>query len=633
MSDWDYVDNTASDWDYADNSDSQAITKQAPRFLDRTDRQGGLGVSQDIGEGIYDALANTPEMIEALGKGAGYGAAQLQTNPKRFAQNVGGAVGEYGSQVGNIPAATNKYIESRGLAENPGLLQMPALRLQQLSKLLSAGTPKKPDAMTENENPLQRAWRSIHLPKPGSFDYAQGLADIFGQEREAPRFEEEAEADALAKQLIPSFLAAPGGIPALMGQQLGAEENPFTPLAIPVAQQGIKTGIGAAKQVPKVAKKGAEIVKEPFKKMAEKSNLEKGILESKKGKFDAEQQKNVAQETIEKVMKEHLNEPADISRVNVAKDLAQAGKELRKTGSDMYQEFNNGKWGQKRVFEPIQPEFFDKQYPIPRNALSETTQKLFDKTFGTYAETMKRNPLTGQMEFSVNKQAKAPAVSDYINLQKHLRDEAYSFRKRASAQDKPKGEADILHGYAKALENLRNDIDQKIKGTLPEKQQVKYQGIQNFWKDYVEPFKESSTLSNVSSTHPSVRTNKILESLDKEGYKALKDALLNNEKVAESIGKHDLRSVNIKNPDALGKMLESDLGKTLSPELREGLKANFEILMDNEKTIKALEAKLKKDGLSKSEADKKLSKYKKFLQVGSTSGGLLYALKLLMGVI
>lgn len=556
---------------------------------------------KSVGTGLYDiAGRNIPDeefsMANELKNLFGFQAAAQKEHgysPQRAAQKTGSALMQGGRAVLNAPANAIDYLKEGDYI---------------------------PDYM--------QAWRPGEDVQNANYDEMAGLEghrsgdEIFG-----------------TASLIPSLVATGFNPYAAIGlNAIGENQNPIEQM---LAGRAIQTG---AKLAPKIAKpiiQGGKktintainkAIVEPVKSFRESGQLEKSILENKKGKLNAEQQKQIAQESLIKILDEHLNEQPGQARQNAAIALKDAGKELRETSSNMYEDFNNSKPGQKRIFKPIPPEFFAKQYKFPKGALSETTQNMIDKTIGTYSETSVRNPLSGKLEFKATKHATQPQVKDYINLEKHLRDEGASLRRRASAQDMSKGDADILRGQANSLDRLRKDIKDRVNGTLSEKQQTQYQGIQNFHKDYVVPFAENPTLKNASKNTSSIKTNKILESLDKSGHHVLKEALLENQKVAEAIGKHDLRAIKAKNPETLKKAIEGDLGKTLPAELKQGLKKHYETLIDADRTIKALEHKLKEEGLSKAEIDQKISKYKKLGLLTSGTGGTLYALKLLMGI-
>ncbi len=208
-----------------------------PNFVERQDRKGAVGVGQDVGEGVWDLWSNLIPGISGLYEGAGQVEKQALGDPSRFAQNTLGSLGEYGSQLGNIPQAAGKYIESRRDEEDPfrGAL------MEHLPKMLqSLSFPSKPSPMQPNENLAQQIWGSLHLPKPGQFDYAQALG------KEPAQNLEQAETDKFITDIFPMLMSGPG----VGGQQLGAENNPFGFLtAQPIAQ----TAAAGIKSIPKLS--------------------------------------------------------------------------------------------------------------------------------------------------------------------------------------------------------------------------------------------------------------------------------------------------------------------------------------------------------------------------------------------
>lgn len=228
-------------------------------FLERQDRKGATGVAQDIGEGVYDFYANIPEMTTGLFKGIGQTAAQAKTNPKRLAQNIVGGGLNTASIAANIPRAASKYLESRDIPEVPILDWL--------------SIPDKPSKFDPNENVWERIKGSIHLPRPGEFNYAENLPIA---PRGAARFPQEVEADQFIENTIPQAVAASiGGVPGLMLEELGAERNPFMPIAAaPFTKQGRavtgKTFEKTREYVKKVRSSPADALIEDIPKMIKK---------------------------------------------------------------------------------------------------------------------------------------------------------------------------------------------------------------------------------------------------------------------------------------------------------------------------------------------------------------------------
>src|SRR6185503_16845715 len=227
-----------------------------PSFLYRTDRQGPLGTLQDIGEGIGGLITGFPGFIESTGKGLGRLAGQAQTNPKRFAQNLAESFMQFGSNLGNVPEATNQYMQSRGYTK-------PGDAMENILKSI----PREGRPHVSGET-LKNILRSIHLPRGGEFDYAKEVG------KESPRFQAEAEADQFAKEFLPQALSAGLGIPGIAANELGAERNPFGSLAIPATTSAVKSTLKAIPEIPAILKNLPEHLKAPdllTKEMAGKS--------------------------------------------------------------------------------------------------------------------------------------------------------------------------------------------------------------------------------------------------------------------------------------------------------------------------------------------------------------------------
>lgn len=240
---------------------------QQPDFLTRQDRKLIPGAAADFGEGVSDLITGIPEFAVSTAKGAGQLAAQGVSNPKRLAQNAFGALAQYGANIGNAPSALGEYFQSRGADVNPKDFE------------IFPGLPREASAHVPGET-FKNILRSIHFPKSGQFNYAEGLG------REAPRFKEEAEADRFSQQFIPQALAATTNPAAMFANELGARRNPLGVTAIPAVNAGIGAaakGIselpGTLKNAPKVAAekigyKPAEQIREKSAKTA-KSTMDK----------------------------------------------------------------------------------------------------------------------------------------------------------------------------------------------------------------------------------------------------------------------------------------------------------------------------------------------------------------------
>jgi len=224
--------------EYVDIVDEQAYVP--PSFLERDDRaQKLLGTGKDVVEGVSDFVTGIPDMVTGIGKGLGQSAGQLQENPQRFGQNALGGLLNFGSNIGNLPRAFNKYSQSRGYTE-PG--SNDDLAMQGIS------LPDKPQPMPgvfdQPESTWEQIKNSIHLPRPGTFNYADSLG------REKPAFKAEDEADKFLEEFVPQVAASTFGLPGLFANEFGAERNPFgVAPGVPILKKTVKTGLAGGKKL------------------------------------------------------------------------------------------------------------------------------------------------------------------------------------------------------------------------------------------------------------------------------------------------------------------------------------------------------------------------------------------------
>ncbi len=610
-SDWEIVGTPSqdySDWEIVEPAKSSSQSKvpgsKKKDFISRTDRTGLLGVAKDVGEGVVDTVSGIPSALHGIAKGLGQTAAQGITDPLRLAQNSLGGWATFGQRALNLPNSANQYLQSRDLIKPEG----------ETAQLLEALTiPNSPRQWEEGDNEFTKILKSIHLPKVGAYDYAQA----FG--KKAPKFKEEQEADEFVKEAIPttifstlsgragrnlgkagglsgksiSSLETLGGSAGLSTNEFGAERNPYGMLALPAIGKGAKAAI---EFIPNVAKS-----------LNQGKGIKKNILSNQKELFNVEQNAGIAQEAISGLMGEHLNEPIGHVKLNAATTIGDVGKQLHKAASKLYDDFRDTHGKSPIKGDRITNQSLQESHNIYPRDLSQTSRKMIEKA-----------------NSSSN-------VQSYIDLAKQLRDEASHLRKSA-VMEKQYGNKQKMIRRAERIEKLKNGIDSKIESSLSPEGALQHQAANQFYKDYVVPFLTDNTLKGTRSNRPHMPKSNILGHLDKEGYHALKEVLLDNPETASAIGKHDLRSIKLNKIESIKNAIEGDLGRTLTPELKAGLEKHYNTLLDSNKTIQAIKTKLKKDGLTQAEIDQKIAPYIEAIKKLPKGAGMLYGLKFLVGM-
>lgn len=576
------------------------------------------GVGEDIISGLKGALPKAGEALGSIASGLyDIGGGNIPEEDMTLANHLRQLVGmktQGEKEHGYSPERFAKVIGSSLMKGGRGLLNVPG-------NIVDYAREKEiaPDWL--------EAWRPSEAIQNANYD------EIVGLEGQRP-------GDVIpgSAGMIPSLVAGGGNPYAAIGiQSIGENENPIeNMLAAKVIQKGVKAAPKAAKITAKsaqtlgnVLKKTKNVASKAYADYKESTRLAENMLNSRTGKIDAADRANLAKIAIEDTLSDYLEGGEGTSKANLARVTTNSHAALKNAGSESYTLFEDGKSGSKRIFAPIQAEFFYKQFSFPKDAVSETTQHMIDNIIGKYKETQTRDSLTGKINFKVEQSKVKPTVKQYIQLDKQLRDEVASFKKRAAADNVSKGDADSLHAKAKSLQRLRSAIQEKIKGSLSEKELAQYDGIQKFWQEYVTPFDDTPFLKNALKKG-AIRGKNFLDKFDAEGLHPLKKALLDNPEFSEAVGKHDWRSINASNPKSVIKALESDLGKTLPEATRTRLNNLLKDLNTEQKTIDALTRQFEKDGLTKAEIDKRLAIYKKIAVKGGLGGLVgLSALKVL----
>ena len=494
---------------------------------------------------------------------------------------------------------------------------------------------ERPNTKFINLDPIQLLpdWLQAWKPSQETHDTMNAAENYWQQKVTDPNSADTQLVGSLARQ-IPGAIATGNPFAGMSATALGENRNPIedmlgakfaqkaggklienAPKIAEVTGKGLEVGKNVATAPVKTIKRAVNKVSEPWKQTAE---LGESIARGERDVLTHEDTIKEAGRVIEDTYKEHLKDNSGVSKRNVANDLKEIGRSEYNHGSERYNDFNAAKnEGQKRVFKPVQPEFFEKQFPGIRDAVSKETRAAIDNTFGKYAEKTKVNPLTGKTIFDVDKNARSPNVAEYVELQRKLSSEKRSLRSRADNPDMIKSKKDVLRGQANSIERLESTLNDRIQGSVSEKVFGKHLSNQEFWKEIVSPFTENGALHDMVSGRGKVKTSNILETLDAEGLQALKESLLKSQKVSESIGKHDWRSVTVTNSKSLIKALEGDLGRTLPENVRNALQENYDILNNSNKMIEAIKRKGKEQALDKSVIDKRIAKIK---SLGTTVG-------------
>ncbi|MEO6077577.1 MAG: hypothetical protein ABIP54_02210 [Candidatus Andersenbacteria bacterium] len=563
---------------YSQMPQQEFMAKFKPE-ADSQETQGLEGVGEDIRSGIGNILPSAWGMLkQAPGELRGL-SRQLKTpgQEMRPLQNLISGLAKGGHGILNTPANIGEYAARKGFIE--------------------------PETAAK-------------IPRQAEHDFQLAEGEQAG--------------DALVQGLS-SFLPYAGLNPTagLAAHAIGQNENPVTaglmPTAFKTAGKIVKTAAKSPAKITKVAKD----VYEPFKKAKE---LEKNLSELKADKVASKERLAKSNEAASGAIKEYAPNEHATAKSNLAESLKSVSKEINADLTKRYKDFGESSSGTKRIYEPIQSEFFDKKYSLPKEVVSESTQRLIDKNIGTHKSVEAgRDPLTGQMQFKTEGVKVKPTVNGYLDLFKHLRDEASHYRKLAKG-DVSYGDKQKYISQAKSIENLANDVNSKIENSLSGKGKKQYSGIQADYKDLKIPLEQKSLFKNARKEAAEIKTDKFIDSMNKLGTDRLKNRLLSDTKFRENVAKHDLISLDPSKMKSLEKALNGDFGKALPEKIHKTLSEHLETAQKEHAKIEQIKLKLEKQGLSKSEVDKKVSTYKNLVKGGLYAAAGKYIFSLVSGL-
>ena len=267
----------------------------------------------------------------------------------------------------------------------------------------------------------------------------------------------------------------------------------------------------------------------------------------------------------------------------LSSSLQQIKKDYRDQGNQMYESFKMSEAGQRKVAKPFQLFEADKKPGSAWSLLPKNSQDKMLKIIGQE----KKSPLEA---WGSNEIKEAPhKISDYIELNKELRDRAQDYYSEASSPLKSQMEKDAAIQNAKKISELQDKVHQHISESLSTEEQIAYNKIQEHWANMVSPFKRNPLLRNLAEGK--VTSKNVHYALTKEGLSDLRNAILMQHPEFKSVlAKHDIQNINISNPKAIDKLLKSDAGRDLPIQLQRQLR-NHQQLLEQQEQLAALPAK------------------------------------------
>ena len=567
---------------------------------------------------------------------------QQLADPQRAWQNQSQGAMSGINTAAQIPANISRYFESRGglpegytddswmqsLADSSNkALDNTTKQLQGAGLLRPEGDPSQPgDALTQ-----------------GAFDFAL-------------------------------FLGA--GLPGIGMHAIGKNEDPLAAMAGPkiiqnapaigragkqIAKQGadklVKTPAKwAGKKAVETSKKVADKFREPLTKAEESYNkdiksfndslekmeakhagslekpqkliemqekeigqLKDSMLEINNEQISVGKQYDNAQKNVETIVKE--TSPKDISRARVetAKTMKSAHKDIRAEGHKMYEDYSKSDAGQRSI--KVESKVDPRKIGNITNAdhIGQKSKALMDKVLGKAKKTPSNQRVSSsgapRPEWEVTEGSHR--VGDYVTLSKDLRDISSGLSRDMKAPNTKIAERNALIGQKAEVNALRAKVDKAILDSTSKAEAAAYQKIQDHWRTKVTPWDEKSVLSNALDNNPSMKSKNLMEALSKEGIPDLVDALVKREDFSRAVSAQDMAGMNVKTLSGVKKLSENlsgDLGRTLGPEKTALLEAQVRRVLQSDEMIAKMKGELVQKGVSKAEAQRRMDGLKKDLK-------------------
>lgn len=288
-------------------------------------------------------------------------------------------------------------------------------------------------------------------------------------------------------------------------------------------------------------------------------------------------------------------ESESASKSAVAKAVKETEHSIVKKYNQQYEGFNASNAGQSPVKDPVQIQSLMKEYGLNRDNFSSDTRQLIDKLIGkseAVPESETISVITGK---PVNQasikfdQAKAPKVSEYINLWKQLRAEVGDLRHSMSMATTPEAKQ-AFRSKASKLEKLSDDINRKAMSSLDAKEAAKYSKIQKGYLEERVPFLEKPLLKRATDKFAEIPDN-FFSSLNKAGVPELVSHFKSSHpKLVEAITKHDIKSLSRLGSEELQELTKGDFGRFITSDAKNMLTS----LMEHKKAESLLKGALGK---------------------------------------